>query len=126
MFLAATDLMTKPGSLAIGPTFEIVLVPEMTARRAVSQLDRIEPSIVGCVFAVDGLWGFVFPDESNEPSWPQGTTYLRVGETVTVPPARWQYVERETGWVRRRGTHPFIPPLLLHQSVAAHHALVVS
>jgi hypothetical protein len=70
------------------------------------------------MFQHAGQRGIFLPVESNDPAWPQETTYLTAGETVTLPPPSWRITGREdaSGWVRLQG--PLLSrPLLIHPVV---------
>jgi hypothetical protein len=114
-----------PAALPVGPGFEVVLMPEAQARRALGDLDRLielDPVEFVFVFAVDDRWGFFVPEESAQPSWPADVEYLKAGSVVTVPPAHWRHgtCQAGTGWVRRRcDGRLFPPPLILHPILAA-------
>ncbi|MFI0813939.1 hypothetical protein [Streptomyces echinatus] len=105
---------------AVGPGWEVLLMPPHVARLAMRAFARstASASAIGWMFQHAGQRGIFLPAESHDPAWPQGTTYLMAGENVTLPPPSWRVTEREdaSGWVRLEG--PLLSqPLLVHPIV---------
>ncbi|MGW3955364.1 hypothetical protein ACWEKM_31530 [Streptomyces sp. NPDC004752] len=75
-------------------------------------------SAVGRVFAHAGQWGVFLPERSDDPAWPPGTTYLKAGTHVTLPPFTWGFADHDgtSGWVSQDGDL-LSRPLLLHPVV---------
>jgi hypothetical protein len=101
-------------------------MPEPLARSVLAKIaGTTASSAVGWIFAHRGAWGVFLPALSDDPAWPSGTTYLKTGGRVALPPVNCRFVEgdRTSGWVNRTG-HPLSRPLLLHPVVTllAHDA----
>ncbi|QKZ23891.1 hypothetical protein [Streptomyces chartreusis] len=94
-------------------------MPEPLARLVTAKLMRsAAASAMGWIFAHAGHWGVFLPERSNDRAWPPGTTYLKTGEHVTLPPFTWGFAECGgiSGWVNQDGV-PLSRPLLLHPIV---------
>lgn len=120
--LPSVEVPDVPWQRPVGPGWEVVLVPEHTARPAAQALAGLSPDLVGAVFSIQGRWGFFVPEESDVPRWPAGIRYLKAGVTVTLPPACWKrpWTGTGPGWVHRpAGGRLLTPPLLLHPMVSA-------
>ncbi|MEU0843928.1 hypothetical protein ABZ370_31250 [Streptomyces sp. NPDC005962] len=116
------NLHDAPWQREVGPGWDVVLVPEQVAHRAVVALGALSTNPVGAVFAIHGVWGFFLPPESDIPPWPARVQYLRSGSQVTLPPSCWTRDQSGSGsgWVRSRSDgHLLTPPLMLHPIVAA-------
>ncbi|MET8816117.1 hypothetical protein ABZW47_29450 [Streptomyces sp. NPDC004549] len=117
----ALDLAEAARPQPVGPGWEVLLMPEPLGRLMVGALAG-RPSTttpLGWVFAHADQWGIFLPSESDELSWPPGTTYLKAGASVTLPP---EETRPETwtgayGWVSRDGP-PLSRPLLIHPVLA--------
>ncbi|MGW2652168.1 hypothetical protein ACWC1D_00675 [Streptomyces sp. NPDC001478] len=72
-------------------------------------------SALGWVFAHAGQWGILLPERSDVPAWPPGTTYLKAGASVTLPPFHSRLTDRDRtqGWANLDGP-PLSKPLVLH------------
>ena len=120
---ARLDLSPRPAASLrtreVGPGWEILLMPEPLARLVTDTItgSAAEPA-VGWIFAHASQWGVFLPEGSADPAWPAGTTYLKTGAHVTLPPFTWGFAERDgtSGWVSQDGG-PFSRPLLLHPVV---------
>jgi hypothetical protein len=109
-------LCDAPWTRPVGPGWDVVLIPEAIARRAVRALDRVRLDAVGTVFAHHGTWGFFVPEQSDDPEWPDGITYRSAGSTVVLPPLS---PGPGSGWVRARHDGRLLTrPLLLHPVVS--------
>ncbi|MEV5279812.1 hypothetical protein ACFYMW_26110 [Streptomyces sp. NPDC006692] len=125
----ATTVPARPGSLdsaaqpwPVGPGWEVLLMPSPLTDRVVHALGRatMAASALGWVFSHAGQRGVLLPEQSDTPAWPPGTTYLRTGESVTLPPFSLRVDERDDagGWMNLDGP-PLSKPLLLHPIVTA-------
>ncbi|WP_158713643.1 hypothetical protein [Streptomyces sp. NRRL WC-3626] len=95
-------------------------MPEPLARLVTDTITRsAAASAVGWVFTHAGQWGVFLPERSDDPAWPPGTTYLKAGTHVTLPPFTWGFAECDgtSGWVSQDGG-PLSRPLLLHPIVS--------
>lgn len=72
------------------------------------------------VFARGCEWGIFLPAESDDPAWPPGTTYLKAGTSLTLPPIRLRPDVRTgaSAWVSWDG-NLLSRPLLLHPILTA-------
>ncbi|MET9776280.1 hypothetical protein ABZ023_18800 [Streptomyces sp. NPDC006367] len=106
-----------PRPQPVGPGWEVLLMPELLADLVAQALKRtaVAASALGWVFAHAGQRGIFLPEFSDVPAWPPGTTYLKAGASVTLPPYHWQLTDRDntSGWVSQDGP-PLSKPLLLH------------
>ncbi|MFD4525567.1 hypothetical protein ACFWP7_16905 [Streptomyces sp. NPDC058470] len=106
----------------VGPGWEVLFMPAPLGRLVRGALAgrpaRAAP--LGWVFAHAGQWGIFLPEESDDPAWPPGTTYLKAGASVTLPPLGAQQDGQDCafGWVSRDGS-PLSRPLLVHPVVTA-------
>lgn len=109
-----------PRTREVGPGWEVLLMPEPLARLVTGTITQsAAAAAVGWVFAHAGQWGVFLPERSDDPAWPLGTTYLKAGTHVTLPPFTWGFTECDgtSGWVSQDGG-PLSRPLLLHPIVA--------
>lgn len=105
----------------VGPGWEVLLMPAPLGRLVMDLLAgraaRTAP--LGWVFAHADHWGIFLPEGSDDPAWPPGTTYLKAGANVTLPPLDLEPAhDRGFGWVSRDGS-PLSRPLLLHSVLTA-------
>ncbi|MFF4933259.1 hypothetical protein ACFY2H_30875 [Streptomyces griseofuscus] len=106
----------------VGPGWEVLLMSEPLARLVTPVLAgrpaRVAP--LGWVFAHAGQRGIFLPEQSDDPAWPPGTTYLKSGAKVTLPSfsQRWTEHDGTSGWVSLDGS-PLSRPLLLHPVLTA-------
>lgn len=95
-------------------------MPELLAELVTHTLgeNTVAASALGWTFAHAGQRGIFLPELSDDPAWPSGTTYLKTGASVTLPPFHWLLAERggTEGWVTVDGP-PLSKPLLLHPIV---------
>lgn len=109
-----------PRTREVGPGWEVLLMPEPFARIVTDAITRSAAAhALGWIFAHDGHWGVFLPEQSDDPAWPPGTTYLKAGTRVTLPPFTWGLTDGDgtCGWVSQDGA-PLSRPLLLHPIVA--------
>ncbi|MGX1632484.1 hypothetical protein ACWGUL_00260 [Streptomyces albidoflavus] len=80
--------------------------------------NTVAASAMGWTFAHAGHRGIFLPELSDDPAWPPGTTYLKSGASVTLPPFHWRLAERggTEGWVALN-SQPLSKPMLLHPVV---------
>lgn len=90
-------------------------MPEPLAQLVMARLARsAAASAIGWIFTHADRWGIFLPVESGDPAWPHGTTYLGVGESVTVP--QLSAHDNASRWINRDG--PLLSrPLLVHPIV---------
>lgn len=97
-------------------------MPEPLVQHVTRALGRttVTASALGWTFTHAGQRGIFLPERSDEPAWPPGTTYLKTGESVTLPPFRQRMDEQDDtgGWTNLDGP-PLSKPLLLHPIVTA-------
>ncbi|MFF7400660.1 hypothetical protein [Streptomyces murinus] len=107
------------GMREVGPGWEVLLMPAPLGRLVTDALRRsAAASAVGWIFAHAGHWGILLPERSDDPAWPPGTTYLKTGGPVTLPPSprHVAFCDSTPRWVRRDGDL-LSRPLLLHPVV---------
>ncbi|MFC8016583.1 hypothetical protein [[Kitasatospora] papulosa] len=76
-------------------------------------------SALGWVFAHAGQCGVFLPEGSDNPAWPPGTTYLKAGANVMLPPLGAEPAQDSaSGWVSQNGS-PLSRPLLIHPVLTA-------
>lgn len=106
----------------VGPGWEILLITEPLAQLATRVLASRPARVaaLGWVFAHAGQRGIFLPEQSDDPAWPPGTTYLKTGANVTLPPfsQRWAEHDSTSGWVSL-DCSPLSRPLLLHPVLTA-------
>lgn len=108
----------------VGPGWEVLLMSEPLAQLVTRAFaDRpVRAAALGWVFAHAGQRGIFLPEQSNDPAWPPGTTYLKSGANVTLPSFSQRWAEHEhdgtSGWVSLDGS-PLSRPLLLHPVLTA-------
>ncbi|MFF9785738.1 hypothetical protein [Streptomyces nigrescens] len=83
-------------SRPVGAGWEVLLMPGPLAERDAHVLGRatMAASALGWVFALAGQRGIFLPERCDIPVWPPGTTYLKTGASVTLPPFHWRLAER--------------------------------
>ncbi|MFJ4741191.1 hypothetical protein [Streptomyces sp. NPDC088775] len=111
---------SAPRLRTAGPGWEVLLIPAPLAECVAHACERsaMAASALGWVFAHAGQWGIFLPERSDVPAWPSGTTYLKTGASVTLPPFHSRLTERDRtqGWVNLDGP-PLSKPLILHPVV---------
>ncbi|MFJ4972112.1 hypothetical protein [Streptomyces sp. NPDC088755] len=104
----------------VGPGWEVLLMPAPLAELVTHTLgeNTVAASAMGWTFAHAGHRGIFLPELSDDPAWPPGTTYLKAGASVSLPPFHWRLAERggTEGWVALN-SQPLSKPMLLHPVV---------
>ncbi|MFI1408902.1 hypothetical protein ACH4Y0_03030 [Streptomyces sp. NPDC020707] len=106
----------------VGPGWEVLLMPAPLGRLVTDALAErsARAAPLGWVFAHTGHWGIFPPERSDDLAWPPGTTYLKAGASITLPPpgAQPDRQSSASGWVRRDGGF-LTRPLLVHPVLTA-------
>ncbi|RRR79401.1 hypothetical protein [Streptomyces sp. RP5T] len=114
--LPAAQLASRPLNVKVGADFDIVVLPEEQARKAVDALAHCRPHPIGAAMARRSEWVLFLPPGSGlGAQWPTPARHFDSG-TLQVPPLL--TVCEEPRWVRLgntvHGGRAYTAPLVLH------------